>query len=140
MARERFRLEARAIASLDHPNVCTIYDMGDAGDERFFIAMPFYEGETIAASLSRGPLAIDETISFGRQIARGLAAAHARGIIHRDIKPANLIVTASNVVKILDVRDAHGRASVSRNGRARGGRCDLHCRAGGDHRVARGCA
>ncbi len=102
VARERFRVEARAIASLDHPNVCAIYDMGDASDDRFFISMPYYHGETIAAKLARGPLTIDEVISYALQTARGLAAAHARGIIHRDIKPANLIVTTEGVVKILD--------------------------------------
>jgi serine/threonine-protein kinase len=102
VARERFRVEARAIASLDHPNVCAIYDMGDASNDRFFISMPYYHGETIAAKLARGPLAIADVVSYARQIANGLAAAHARGIIHRDIKPANLIVTTNGVVKILD--------------------------------------
>ncbi|MDQ2766279.1 MAG: serine/threonine protein kinase [Gemmatimonadota bacterium] len=102
VARERFRVEARAIASLDHPNVCAIYDMGDASDDRFFISMPYYRGETIAAKLARGPLPIADVVSFARQTANGLAAAHARGIIHRDIKPANIIVTTDGVVKILD--------------------------------------
>jgi serine/threonine protein kinase len=102
VARERFRVEARAIASLDHPNVCAIYDMGDASDDRFFISMPYYHGETIAAKVARGPLAIADAVSYARQTANGLAAAHARGIIHRDIKPANLIVTTDGVVKILD--------------------------------------
>ena len=102
VARERFRVEARAIASLDHPNVCAIYDMGDASDDRFFISMPYYHGETIAAKLARGPLAIDDVVSYALQAARGLAAAHARRIIHRDIKPANLIVTSDGVMKILD--------------------------------------
>jgi serine/threonine protein kinase len=102
VARERFRVEARAIASLDHPNVCAIYDMGDASDNRFFISMPYYHGETIAAKLARGPLPIADVVSYARQTANGLAAAHARGIIHRDIKPANLIVTTDGVVKILD--------------------------------------
>ena len=102
VARERFRVEARAIASLDHPNVCAIYDMGNASDNRFFISMPYYHGETIAAKLVRGPLAVADVVSYARQTANGLAAAHARGIIHRDIKPANLIVTTDGVVKILD--------------------------------------
>jgi serine/threonine-protein kinase len=102
VARERFRVEARAIASLDHPNVCAIYDMGDASDDRFFISMPYYHGETIAAKIARGPLAIADVVSYARQVASGLAAAHARGIIHRDIKPANIIVTVDGVVKILD--------------------------------------
>jgi serine/threonine-protein kinase len=102
VARERFRVEARAIASLDHPNVCAIYDMGDASDDRFYISMPYYHGETIAAKIARGALPIAAAIAYARQTASGLAAAHARGIIHRDIKPANLIVTTDGVVKILD--------------------------------------
>jgi serine/threonine protein kinase len=101
-ARERFRAEARAISSLDHPNVCGIYEMGEATGERFYIAMPYYHGETIGARLAGGPLAPSDVISLGIQVARGLAAAHERDIIHRDIKPANLIVTHEGVLKILD--------------------------------------
>jgi len=102
VARERLRVEAQAAASLDHPNVCTIYEVGETSDDRFFIAMPYYQGETIAARLTRGPFSIEDTLSVGVQTARGLAAAHERGIIHRDIKPANLIVTSDGVLKILD--------------------------------------
>ncbi|HXT47251.1 MAG TPA: serine/threonine-protein kinase, partial [Gemmatimonadaceae bacterium] len=102
VARERLRVEAQAAASLDHPNVCTIFEVGETPDDRFFIAMPFYHGETIAARLTRGPLSIEDAVSLALQTARGLAAAHERGIIHRDIKPANLIVTADGVLKILD--------------------------------------
>lgn len=101
-ARERLRVEAQAAASLDHPNVCTIYEVGQTPDGRFFIAMPHYQGETIAAKLTRGPFSIEDAVSYALQTARGLVAAHARGIIHRDIKPANLIVTADGVLKILD--------------------------------------
>jgi len=102
MARERLRVEAQAAASLDHPNVCTIYEVGETSDDRFFIAMPYYQGETIAARLTRGAFSIEDAVSVALQTARGLAAAHERGIIHRDIKPANLIVTADGVLKILD--------------------------------------
>ena len=102
VARERFRAEARAISSLDHPNVCGIYEMGEATGERFYIAMPYYQGETIAARLTHGPLPVSEVVSLAIQVAHGLAAAHERGIIHRDIKPANLIVTTDGVLKILD--------------------------------------
>jgi serine/threonine protein kinase/tetratricopeptide (TPR) repeat protein len=102
VARERLRVEAQAAASLDHPNVCTIFEVGETPDDRFFIAMPYYHGETIAARLTRGPLTIEDAVSLALQTARGLAAAHERGIIHRDIKPANLIVTSDGVLKILD--------------------------------------
>ncbi|MGH7622058.1 MAG: serine/threonine-protein kinase, partial [Gemmatimonadaceae bacterium] len=102
VARERLRVEAQAAASLDHPNVCTIYEVGETSDNRFFIAMPYYQGETIAARLTRGAFSIEDALSVALQTARGLAAAHERGIIHRDIKPANLIVTSDGVLKILD--------------------------------------
>ena len=101
-ARDRLRVEAQAAASLDHPNVCTIFEVGETSDQRFFIAMPYYQGETIAARLTRGPFSIEDVVSLALQTARGLAAAHERGIIHRDIKPANLIVTADGTLKILD--------------------------------------
>ncbi|HEV2179612.1 MAG TPA: protein kinase, partial [Gemmatimonadaceae bacterium] len=101
-ARERLRVEAQAAAGLDHPNICTIYEVGETQDGRFFIVMPFYHGETIAARLTRGPLAVAEVVSVALQTARGLAKAHDSGIIHRDIKPANLIVNADGVLKILD--------------------------------------
>ena len=101
-ARERLRVEAQAAARLDHPNICTIYEVGETQDGRFFIAMPFYHGETIAARLTRGPLAVAEVVSIALQTARGLAKAHDSGIVHRDIKPANLIVNADGVLKILD--------------------------------------
>ncbi|HET7197445.1 MAG TPA: tetratricopeptide repeat protein, partial [Burkholderiales bacterium] len=101
-ARERLRVEAQAAARLDHPNICTIYEVGETQDARFFIVMPFYHGETIAARLTRGPLAVAEVVSVALQTARGLAKAHDSGIIHRDIKPANLIVNADGVLKILD--------------------------------------
>jgi predicted ATPase/class 3 adenylate cyclase len=102
VARQRLRVEAQAAAGLDHPNVCTIYEVGETSDERFFIAMAYYHGETVATRLARGPLSVEDTVSLALQTARGLAMAHERGIIHRDIKPANLIVTSDGVLKILD--------------------------------------
>ena len=101
-ARERFRVEAQAAAGLDHPNICTIYEVGETQDARFFIVMPFYDGETVGARLARGPLSVADAVSIALQTARGLAKAHDSGITHRDIKPANLIVTADGVLKILD--------------------------------------
>jgi pimeloyl-ACP methyl ester carboxylesterase len=100
--KRRFMQEASAIASLDHPNLCTIIEVEEAQDGQLFIVMPFYEGETLKQKLERGPLPIAEAVDCALQIAAGLAHAHAAGVVHRDIKPANLIVTAGGRVKILD--------------------------------------
>ena len=100
--KERFLREARAAAALDHPSVCTIYEIGESEAGQLFIAMAFYEGETLREKLTRGPLEVEEAIRLAGQAASGLAAAHARGIIHRDIKPANLMVTGEGAAKLLD--------------------------------------
>ncbi len=101
-AAERFRLEARTAGALEHPNICTIHDIGETDDGRLYLAMPLYDGETLEQRIARGPLAIGEATDVAVQVLRGLAKAHARGIIHRDIKPANVFVTADGVVKVLD--------------------------------------
>lgn len=101
-AKRRFLQEARAASSLDHPNVCTIYEVDETGDGTLFIAMACYEGETLRSRLGRGELAAGEALELTAQVARGLAAAHARGLVHRDIKPGNLFVTRDGTVKILD--------------------------------------
>jgi serine/threonine protein kinase/Tol biopolymer transport system component len=101
-ARERFEREARAASSLDHPNLCTILELGDAPDGRLYLAMPFYDGETLRRKIDRGPLSVEEALDVASQIALGLAKAHRNGIVHRDVKPGNLIVTGDGVVKILD--------------------------------------
>ncbi|HEX9150026.1 MAG TPA: protein kinase [Thermoanaerobaculia bacterium] len=98
---ERFEREARAASVLNHPNICTVHDVGeDAGHH--FIAMELLEGENLDALLTRGPLPIRQVLDLGVQVAEGLAAAHARGVIHRDIKPANVFVTSAGFVKIMD--------------------------------------
>ena len=98
----RFVQEAKAAAALDHANICTVYEIGEAPDGQLFISMPCYEGETLGDKIERGPLGIDEAIAYARQIAEGLAHAHAAGIVHRDIKPANLFATNRGQIKILD--------------------------------------
>ena len=103
-AKERFLREARVAASLDHPNVCTIYEVGEAPDvdAAVFIAMAHYGGETLKQRIGRGPLDMPDALDIAIQTARGLGKAHAAGIVHRDVKPANLIVTEDGLVKILD--------------------------------------
>jgi serine/threonine-protein kinase len=98
---ERFVHEAKAAASLNHPNICTIYEIA-AADEKTFIAMEYVEGENLRVRMKSGPFSLDETLAITADIGSGLAAAHERGIIHRDIKPANIVVTPNRVVKIMD--------------------------------------
>lgn len=100
--RKRFLNEARAVSSLEHPNICSLYDIGETSDQRLYIAMPYYEGETLENRLRQGPLPLADAINIILQMAAGLHAAHAKGIIHRDIKPANVMLTADNFVKLLD--------------------------------------
>jgi serine/threonine protein kinase/Tol biopolymer transport system component len=118
-ARARFQQEAQAASALEHPNICTIFDVGEAPGGQLYLAMPCYEGETLRRRLERGPLPLDEALDIGAQIARGLAKAHRQGILHRDIKPANLMLTVDGVVKILDFGIAKlmgGAAGLTRLG------------------------
>jgi eukaryotic-like serine/threonine-protein kinase len=93
---ERFQLEARAISTLNHPNVCTLYDVGPN-----YLVMEFLDGSTLSAELKKGPLAPETSARFGAQIASALAEAHSLGIVHRDLKPSNVMVTRHGI-KVLD--------------------------------------
>ena len=117
-ARDRFMQEAEAASALDHPNICTIYDVDTAADGQLFIAMAYYDGETLKARLARGRLAVADAIEIAVQIARGLEKAHQAGIVHRDIKPANLMITRDGLVKILDfgVAKLRDRTGLTRTG------------------------
>ena len=113
-AARRFLYEARAASALDHPNICTIHEIAETEDGRSYIVMAAYDGETLRARLERGPMSQQEALGIGDQIARALAAAHARGIVHRDVKPDNVFLTREGVVKLLDfglARTADSRMS-----------------------------
>ena len=107
-ARARFLREAQAAAALDHPNICTVYEI-DQANSHDFITMSYLEGQTLADRIGAGPLSIPDAVDIALQAARGLQAAHEEGVVHRDIKPANLMILESGAVKIMDSGVAYVR-------------------------------
>jgi serine/threonine protein kinase len=104
--KDRFAAEARAAAALDHPNICTIYEINEF-EGRSYIAMAHVEGRSLREEIDEAPLGVNRAIDLAVQIAKGLSAAHERGIVHRDIKSANIMVTPKGDAKIMDFGIAH---------------------------------
>jgi serine/threonine protein kinase len=115
----RFELEARAVATLNHPNVIVIYEIGSYG-QTTYLAMELLEGKTLRNELRNGALPVRRAIGWGIQIATGLAAAHEKGIVHRDLKPENIFITSDGRAKILDF----GLAKLVAKGTSAGSRPD----------------
>ena len=112
--RQRFEREAKTISSLNHPHICTLFDVGHEGDAHFLV-MELLEGESLADRLQKGPLPLDQVVKFGAQVSDALSAAHKQGIVHRDLKPGNVMLTKSGA-KLLDfglARSGAGLGGVS---------------------------
>ncbi len=116
--KKRFIQEAKAVSALDHNNICTIHEIDETKDGQLFIAMAYYDGETLKKKIERGPLKIEEALDVASQVGEGLAKAHKQDIVHRDIKPANIMITNDGVVKIVDFGLAKlmGQTKLTRTG------------------------
>ena len=122
VARDRFAREAKAASAIDHPHICTVYDIGETADGRMYIAMAHYPGQTLAKRIQYGALPVETALTIAIQTAEALAAAHDAEIVHRDIKPANILLDSRQEVKVVDFGLAKlaGGAGVTRAGVAIG--------------------
>ncbi|MCG3117904.1 MAG: Serine/threonine-protein kinase PknD [bacterium] len=120
--KQRFIHEAKAASALDHPNLCTIYEIDETNDGRMFIAMAYYEGETLKQRVSSKQFPVNSVLEIGIQLAQGLAKAHEHGIVHRDLKPENVIITKEGVAKIVDFGLAKltGHTRLTKDGATKG--------------------
>ena len=121
-AKQRFLQEAKAASALDHPNICTIFEINETPDGQLYLVMAYYAGETLKERIEQGALAVDDAVNIATQVGQGLAEAHGAGIVHRDIKPANLLIAKGGVVKILDfgLATLAGTEGVTQTGTAVG--------------------
>ena len=101
-ARARLSAEAQAVSALDHPHICTLYEVDETDDARLFLVMAYYDGETLERLIDRGPLSLADAVRITTALARGLEVAHRHGVVHRDVKPSNVLVTDEGVAKLLD--------------------------------------
>ena len=118
LLRERFSREARAASTLDHPHICTVFDIDETPEGQLFIAMAYCPGENLKQRTLRGPMPIEDAVDIAIQIGEALGGAHEGGIVHRDIKPANILITDRDQVKVVDFGLAKlaGEATVTRKG------------------------
>jgi len=116
-ARRRFIHEAQAAAALDHPNICTVFEIGQS-DGNTFIVMPLVDGQSMREKIASGPLPLAEALDLTTQVARGLSKAHQSGIVHRDIKPANILLTSDGIARIADfgLAKLSGQTKLTRTG------------------------
>ncbi len=121
-AKERFEQEAQAASALDHPNVCTIHEISETEEGQVFIAMAYYEGESLKDKIEKEPISQQEALDIASQLAQGLNKAHKEGIVHRDIKPANIMVTPDGIVKIVDfgIAKLSGQVRMTKTGATMG--------------------
>jgi non-specific serine/threonine protein kinase len=117
-AKTRFIHEAKAASALEHPNICSIYEIDETPDHQMYMVMPSYDGQSLQDRIEDGPVSVDEALEYVEQVASGLAKAHARGIVHRDIKPGNIFVTEDGHIMILDFGLAKlaGQTKITKTG------------------------